>query len=1090
MQIQLLGSPTIRFSNHLAPVFKTTKAEGIFYYLATTQRSYSRAALATLFWGDMAETKARVNLSKALSELREQVGDYVTIATQTVAFNGMLPYQLDVESFLAPPRQQLRGDTVASLQAQADLYHGDFLEGFHVRNAPDFEQWLLVERERLRTIAVQHLVTLAIHYQQGDQMNRAISTLRRLLLIEPWREEAHYQLMESLTRSGEPQAALRQYELCRSALAAELDIEPGPAITRLYTELRTNGKAVGGRERPGVLSVASTPASFSSEQAQPIHHLPQPSTAFVGREAEIKALASRLQESDCRLLTLIGPGGIGKTRLALELAQTFVRLTVPTPFSEGLFFVNLMPVDTAAGMIAAIAEALGFTFYANTPPQQQLFSYLKSRKLLLILDNFEQLLGESALIADLLMAAPAVKLLVTSRTPLPLQAAYFYAVQGLSYSADQKLTTASTIDSDAVRLFAQCAQRHQITFALSQQLDNIVAICRAVGGMPLALELAASWLKSLPCAQIAQELEKNSTLLHVDLVDLPDRHRNMQTVFEQTWQRLTPEEARVMQFFSLFRGGCTFAAATGVAQASPYLLAALVEKALIRLDEFERYQLHELLRQFTYEKLTTDQACAQTAAAAHAHFFLRLAITHKRDLSTKRQQAALAILQADLDNLRIAWLWAVEHLELASLEQAIDSLYLIFLFTCRYSEGKELFTTSQTLLEKAAVTGQPSLATVMTQVTTRVAVFAYHLGEYEQPSQHFSALLTEELDDRFQSDIAIAHSILGQIAGWRGKHVEAVMHLQESMTLFQRLGDHSSVALVLYRMAEMYEHSWNYQQALDHAQACLAIGVQLGRNDLIASAHLTLGSAYKGLGQPKLALKHYQQGCVYSEKTKDSLAYGLALGGIGAQVCHLNKNQWPQGFALLQQSLTICREIGHFTHVITRLILLGLACIDGKRYAEAIPFAEECVQIGTEANFHKAIDFGLRILATSCYELGDFVMGRLHLQLAVSKAIESKNESLTHDFIIYGLLLEQEATQLTAKDAKQNRMDAVTLVTVALRYPAWHEYHQKAKHLLARQKAHLSAEQIAKAQALVDQHSLEALATKILRLEPRSNPRL
>jgi len=1084
MKIQLIGSPEISLANNLTPVFKTAKAEGLFYFLVTTKRAHSRGALATLFWGDMAETKARVSLSKALSDLREQVGEYVTIATQTVAFNPALPYQLDVESFLAAPTTPQADESVAALQTRVDLYRGDFLDGFYVRNAPDFEQWLQGERERLRTVAAQLFATLATRYQQTSHLTNAISTLRRLLLLEPWREESHYQLMKLLVRNDEPHAALRQYELCRLALVDELAVEPGAEITKLYTEIRANGKTLGVRERPAALPVVRKPAALSNRQSKLPHNLPHPPTSFVGRAAEINALVVRMQDPACRLLTLVGPGGIGKTRLALEVARKFVDPEVAVCFPEGLFFVGLMAVDTAAGMITAIAEAVSFTFYNNTPPQQQLFSYLKPRKLLLILDNFEHLIGESALVVDLLAAAPDVKLLVTAREMLPLQAAYFYAVQGLSYPSAQRTTINDVTSQDAVRLFVQSAQRHQATFTLPHNLVNVVEICHLVGGMPLALELAAAWLKSLSCAQIAQQLEKGMALLHANLVDLPERHRNIHLVFEQSWQRLTLQEADVMQRLAVFRGGFTLAAAEQVAQASIHTLAALVERALIRLDDVGRYQVHELLRQFAYEKLAAHQAHAHVTAAAHADFFLSLASQLKASLADQRQQTALATLQADIDNLRVAWLWAMQQPNLPGIDQVLEILYAFFLFTCRYSEGKELFATSVALLENLSgfqnLTGL--VATLQTRLATRTAVFAYHLGEYEQPTRHFRSLLAIASTDEPQRDYAIAHSILGQIAGWQGRNAEAENYLQQSVALYTVLGDRSSMAAVLHGMAEMYAHAAAYQQAVDSAQACLEIGVQLGRDDLIGSGHYTLGYAHKSLGWPKLALHHYQQGCVYTEKTGDRLGYALSIGGVGIELCQLGQKQWAQGFALVQQSLTICREIGHFVHIVTRLFSLGQACIHGKRYDEAIPFGQECVQIATAGNFGRAISFGLLTLGEIYCAIGDFAMSRLYLQQAADKAIECSYHGLPHIVVAYGLLLEKEATQLAATIAILNRLNAVTLATAALRHPAWYVYHQKAQQLLERQQTHLSADQFATAQAHADQHTLEELATQILAL--------
>ena len=1085
MHIQLLGSPVISLVNHLPPTFKTAKAEGLFYYLAATQRNYSRATLATLFWGDMAESKARVNLSKALSELREQVGEYVMIATQTVTFNASLPYQLDVETFRATPTTQ---QSAEALQAQVDLYRGDFLEGFYVRNAPEFEQWQLVERERLRTAAAQCLSTLTTRYQQSNDWANAIRTLRRLLALEPWREAVHYQLMNLLAHNGEPHAALRQYELCRLALADELDVAPGVEITKLYEQLRANGKAAGLGERPATLLVGQAPAEISKGQAKLSAHLPQPPTEFVGRDAEINALVGRLQEPTCRLLTLIGPGGIGKTRLALEVARKFIDPAFVALFPEGIFFVGLMPVDTAAGMIAAIAEAIGFTFYTNAPPQQQLLNYLKKRKLLLILDNFEHLTQASALVVDLLSAAPAVKLLVTSREALPLQSAYFYAVQGLAYPSanlfensdrrgQARLTSTEAGVTDAVRLFAQSAQRHQATFALPQQLGSVITICQLVGGMPLALELAAAWLKSLSCAQIAQELEKGMALLDINLLDIPERHRNMRLVFEQTWQRLAESEAAVMQRLAVFRGGFTLPATEQVAQASLPTLAALVEKALIRLDDTGRYQVHELLRQFAHEKLAADPAHFNATAAAHADFFLNLAAQLKASLTDRRQQTALSTMQADIDNLRVAWLWVMQQPALPNITQALDSIYAFFLFTCRYNEGKELFATSRTLLENRSGFFQ-------TQLTTRAAVFAYHLGEYEQPSRHFTAFLATVRPDEAHSDIAIAHTILGQIAGWQGNRADAEKHLQESVALYQILGDPSSMASVLHSMAEMYAHAADYQNAVDRAQACLGIGVQLGRDDLIGSAHYTLGFAHKSLGRSKLALQHYQQGCVYTEKAGDRLGYALSVGGVGIELCQLDRQQWPQGFALIEQSLAICREIGHFVHIVTRLYSLANACIHSQRYMEAIPFAQECVQMATEAHFDRATCFGLLTLAESYFAMDDLVTSRVYLQQAANKAVKSNYHGLTHIVIAYALLLEKEAGQLASAAFIQNRIQAVMLATAALRRPAWYAYHQKAQQLLERQQALLSAEQFAATQALVDQHTWETLVAQTLALEP------
>ena len=721
-----------------------------------------------------------------------------------------------------------------------------------------------------------------------------------------------------------------------------------------------------------------------------------------------------------------------------------------------------MSVDTEAGIVSTIAEVIGFSFYSDTPPAQQLFSYLKQRTLLLVLDNFEHLAEASSLLPALLSAAPGVKLLVTSRTALPLQSADLHTVQGLSYPPAQRSVTEDAVSEDAVRLFVQSARRQQGTFAAAQHLENIVAICRLVSGMPLALELAAAWLKSIPCAYIVRELEKGMALLHGDLVDLQERHRNMQMVLEQTWQRLTPEEAGAMARLAIFRGGFTLHAAEEVAQTSPYQLAALVDNALIRLDEFERYQIHELLRQFAHAKLAASEDYDR-AAAAHAQYFLTQVTGHKDALCDSRQPAALAAIQAENDNMRTAWLWAIRQPDVPYIAAATDSIYDFYRFTCRYSEGKDLFAGSAVRLYDVGMNYQvPARLEIASRLATRAAVFAFHLGDYEQAAQHFQSVLAAADNGATQDDVAIAHTYLGFIEGGQGHFLEAECHLQTGVAHYEMVGDRSNLAAAMFGMSDLYTHAGWFQKGVDCARRCLLIGTQLGRADLLGNAHSELAHALKSLGYPKLALEHYRQGCVYSEKSGDRLAYAMSVGGVGIELCQLGKKQWAQGFALIEQSLAICQELGHSWHIVTRLYSLQQACNDGKRYAEALPYAEKLLQVATAGDFRRVLAYCYLGMAESYFGLGDLALCRQHLQLALrsSEGIEWNYPALSHVVVYYALLLEREAAQLDREAGSQYCMHAVTLAAAALRWPGWRAYHRKAEQLLARQQARLTAAEL------------------------------
>ncbi|MBI1877997.1 MAG: XRE family transcriptional regulator [Chloroflexi bacterium] len=327
------------------------------------------------------------------------------------------------------------------------------------------------------------------------------------------------------------------------------------------------------------------------------HHLPSPATPFIGREKELADITRRLKDPTCRLLALIGPGGIGKTRLAIRAAQHLVDAQ-PTEliFVHGIIFVPLTPVSSLGGLVAAIAEAANFTFYSNVPPQQQLLDYLREKEMLLVLDNFEQLLtppeGEDAsgvdLLAEILAVAPAVKLLVTSRETLNLQEAWFHPIAGLAFpellpAPSAERTVAEVEAYDAVRLFVQSARRAQVGFSLAAEQKSVVRICRLVEGMPLGIELAAAWLKTLACDQIAHEIERSLDILSTRLQNMPERHRSMRAVFEHSWRLLVEAEQAVLQRLSVFRGGFQYQAAESVADASLMTLAALVEKSLLQV---------------------------------------------------------------------------------------------------------------------------------------------------------------------------------------------------------------------------------------------------------------------------------------------------------------------------------------------------------------------------------------------------------------------------------------------------------------------------------------------------------------------------
>jgi predicted ATPase/DNA-binding CsgD family transcriptional regulator len=379
------------------------------------------------------------------------------------------------------------------------------------------------------------------------------------------------------------------------------------------------------------------------------YKLPSYAIPFIGRAEELTQIASLLRDPNCCLLTLVGPGGIGKTRLALEAA----RLQLDA-FDNGVHFVPLQPLTSPDFIIPAIAEAIHFQFYPSTEPKQQLLDYLREKSLLLVLDNFEHLVDGVDLLPEILEAAANVRLLVTSRERLHLREEWVFEVHGLSFPENGHSTALE--DYSAAQLFVQSTRRMGYT-PVDADIDSIVRICQIVEGMPLALELAAAWVRSMPCAEIAREIEGSLDILTTTTRNVPEKHRSMRAAFEYSWKLLTEQEQSVLRKLSVFRGGFTREGAEMVAGTSLLTLASLVDKSLLRMDTTGRYSLHELLRQYGENKLL-EAGEATVVAHRHLEYFLSLAEQAEAHVYGREQVAWFDRLEVEHDNLRAALGWS------------------------------------------------------------------------------------------------------------------------------------------------------------------------------------------------------------------------------------------------------------------------------------------------------------------------------------------------------------------------------------------------------------------------------------------------
>nr|BBH87508.1 hypothetical protein KTC_22590 [Thermosporothrix sp. COM3] len=412
-----------------------------------------------------------------------------------------------------------------------------------------------------------------------------------------------------------------------------------------------------------------------------MHHVMAAPTVFLGRSQEIAEIGAQLADPACRLLTLVGPGGIGKTRLAQEVTSRAGAL-----FPDGVFFVSLAALNRVDGLLPAIAEAMPFRFQpGNLSPHEQFFGFLREKqpqRMLLVLDNMEHLLEGVELVAEMLAATSGLKILATSREALNLQEEWLWPVSGLAYPLEEDYAPETY---SAVQLFVERARRVRGDFELAEDEQGVVEICRLVEGMPLAIELAVSWLKTLRPADIAQEISRNLDLLATRSRNLPQRHRSMRSVFSHSWHLLDEQERDVFMKISVFRGGFTRDAAEVVAGAALTTLAGLIDKSLLRRKTSGRFEVHELLRQYGEEQL---EATGQAGAIRQAFSDYTLGRLHQleRDIKAHHQSTALDAIEEDFENIRYAWHLAIQQERVTALSAAVESMQLFADMRGRYHE--------------------------------------------------------------------------------------------------------------------------------------------------------------------------------------------------------------------------------------------------------------------------------------------------------------------------------------------------------------------------------------------------------------------
>jgi predicted ATPase/DNA-binding SARP family transcriptional activator len=928
-RIELFGGLRALSGERVIMRFRTHKTGALLAYLALFPgRPHPREELCDLLWPEAPLDSGRMNLRVALSSLRRQIEPpgtphgAVLLADRSKIQLNPVACATDVADFEAAVEASSRpgADEAAALTRAAGLYRGDLLPEI-------YEDWALGERERLAQAHLGALHRLTRLLTQAGDFNRALGHAHRALPLDPLCEKSHRLLMRLYAALGRPDAARQQYQTLTQLLRVELNAVPSPKTRDLAARLDAPVSermafppdafpSVPVPDKPRPLSFEDAPAEHA-----PADSLPVTFTRFFGRAEERERLTALLTDPQTRLVTLTGPGGNGKTRLAVEAARG-----LGGPFPGGVWFVPLADLSEPRRLGDAILAALRLPRAAPADPWEQIVAALTGPPVLLILDNFEQIAaGAAPAVLSLLARVPALTCLVTSRRRLDVPGEREVPVAPLPVPGGTE-TAEQVARSASAQVFVDRAQAVRPDFAVTDRsAPDLAALCRALEGIPLALELAAARIRALSLAQMRTRLDQRFELLASRRGDKGTRHRSLWAAIEWSYDLLPAHLQRFFTLISVFRGGWTLEAAEAVCEEPAALeaLAQLRANSLVGAEDSLpelRFRLLESLREFAWEQLPFDER--EAAGERHAAFFAAQAARADDVLQGPDQADWLRRFEADAANLLVALDWLNDRPHRASEALAMTTaLYHFWLLSGRQREGRARLDA----LLARWTTPDAARADALT--------VAGNLAEAEGDLPGARALMEEGLALNLrlgrEEQAARLRGDLGIVACRQGRLPEAQAHWEKTLAFWQGRNEPRRAAAMLNNLGILARRRGDTDTAQARFLECLTLYRQIGDTLRAATVLSNLGLTADSRGDLEEAVGWFEESLALQRALGNARGVAITLNGLGMTT--RKRGLLAEAQAYLSESLTIftrMEDTGGILHCLQSLtetwIALGL----------------------------------------------------------------------------------------------------------------------------------------------------------------------
>ena len=692
------------------------------------------------------------------------------------------------------------------------------------------------------------------------------------------------------------------------------------------------------------------------------HNLPVQTTPFIGRNTELATINKLLADSHIRFITILGMGGMGKSRLALQAAEAALET-----FSNGAYFVGLSALSSTENMVAILAEAIGFQFLAdNREPRQQVLDYLSRKQMLLIMDNFEHLLSGAKLVSAVLQAAPEVKIIVTSRERLNIEGETVFNLDGMQVPDWQDSN--AVLQHGAAQLFLQAAQRVQPSFALqSQDLQQVARIAQLVEGSPLGILLAAPWIEMLSLSEIVDEISHSLDFLVSQQRDAPQRQRSLRAVFEYSWAMLTQAEQEVFMKLSIFRGGMTRAAAQDVTDASLHDLVVLFNKSLIQRDTVTgRYTIHELLRQYAEEQLESS-GNVDDARAAHMNYYADVMQEYDQPIRGRRQAEVLNKIEIDFSNVHAAWAYAIEIQDVTAIERLGSAATLFVSMRNRYAEVATYCAESLQILQ--ALPRQEYIVPL-----GKVLFWHGFILNNQSRFAEAEAILRQALEIKRETDdkpeIASTLFILSDSVGQSDRLDEAFEILQECLILSREIGHKWIAAHAMRRMSYYFTRLGQLERAYEFDLECLEIYRELGDKYNIANVLSNIGSYSSAKGKYEESENNHSEALALRREIGQTMGIVWSLSALFNLA--LGKGDFVEARRLLNEILLLEKDLSTPAIRATMRIAQSEIAILDEQYSHAYELGQEALSLAEKGRTFSTITKSRAILGlASCY-VGNF----------------------------------------------------------------------------------------------------------------------